>query len=109
MFEDLRRVYVTNSDFDARVVAGRLESEGIAVLVQQLGAGRASMVTYVVPAVGLLLGVLVLSDPLDWQIILGGALVFSGIAVVNISINALRRMASRAGAVEKLAVESSGD
>ena len=78
-------------------------------VVQQLGAGRASMVTYVVPAVGLLLGVLVLSEPLDWQIILGGALVFSGIAVVNISITALRRMASRAGAVEKLAVESSGD
>ena len=45
MFEDLRRVYVTNSDFDARVVAGRLESEGIAVLVQQEPAGSALGIT----------------------------------------------------------------
>ena len=45
MFEDLRIVYVTNSDFDARIVAGRLESEGIAVLVQQEPAGSALGIT----------------------------------------------------------------
>ncbi|MBN8638824.1 MAG: DMT family transporter [Anaerolineae bacterium] len=75
-------------------------------VVQQLGAGRASMVTYVVPAVGLILGVLILNEPLDWQIIVGAALIFCGIAVVNVSIKALRRMANRSAAVDALAVET---
>lgn len=77
-------------------------------VVQQLGAGRASMVTYVVPAVGLILGVIVLSEPLDWHILLGAALIFSGITVVNISVTALRRMASRAGD-KRIAAETSAD
>lgn len=75
-------------------------------VVQQLGAGRASMVTYVVPAVGLILGVLILNEPLDWQIIVGAALIFCGIAVVNVSIKALRRMANRSAGVDALAVET---
>ncbi len=75
-------------------------------VVQQLGAGRASMVTYVVPAVGLILGVLILNEPLDWQIIVGAALIFCGIAVVNVSIKALRKMANRSAGVDALAVET---
>ena len=54
-------------------------------VVQQLGAGRASMVTYVVPAVGLILGVIILNEPLDWQIVVGALLIFAGIAVVNLT------------------------
>jgi len=78
-------------------------------VVQQLGAGRASMVTYIVPAVGLLLGVIVLSEPLDWRIVLGAALIFSGIAAVNLSWKAFRRRPAPSATVEKLATESSGD
>lgn len=78
-------------------------------VVQQLGAGRASMVTYVVPAVGLILGVIVLNEPLYWQILVGAALIFAGIAAVNISVSSVRRLINGSATREQLAVESSGD
>lgn len=53
-------------------------------IVRVLGAGRATMVTYVVPAVGLLLGVLLLGERLDLFIIVGAGLIFTGIAIVNL-------------------------
>ena len=49
-----------------------------------LGAARASMVTYIVPAVGLLLGVVFLNEKLDTYIILGAGLIFVAIGIVNI-------------------------
>lgn len=52
-------------------------------LVRSLGAGRTAMVTYVVPPVGLLLGVIFLNEILDVRLVIGAALIFVGIAVVN--------------------------
>ena len=69
-------------------------------VVQQLGAARASMVTYVVPAVGLALGVIVLNEPLDWRLLAGAGLIFAAIAIVNMRrVNRFRRVAP----VDKLA------
>ncbi len=53
-------------------------------IVKGLGAARAAMVTYVVPAVGLLLGVIFLGEILDARIILGAGLIFAGIGIVNL-------------------------
>lgn len=53
-------------------------------IVKRLGVARATMVTYVVPVVGLTLGVLLLNEQLDWQILFGAALIFTGIGVVNL-------------------------
>ncbi|MGH2407790.1 MAG: DMT family transporter [Candidatus Limnocylindrales bacterium] len=47
------------------------------------GATRASLVAYLMPVVGLVLGVLVLSEPLDARLVVGTALVVGGIALVN--------------------------
>jgi drug/metabolite transporter (DMT)-like permease len=58
-------------------------------VIQQLGAARASMVTYVIPVVGLTLGALVLDEVLDVRLLVGAALIFAGIAVVNVRL--LRR------------------
>lgn len=55
-------------------------------LIQKLGASRTSMITYVIPPVGIALGALILSEPVDSRLILGGALVLVGIAVVNLRI-----------------------
>ncbi|MGB1287442.1 MAG: EamA family transporter, partial [Aggregatilineales bacterium] len=55
-------------------------------VVRQLGAAKATMVTYVVPVVGLVLGVMILSEPLDVYIIVGTALIFAGIGIVNLRI-----------------------
>jgi drug/metabolite transporter (DMT)-like permease len=70
-------------------------------LIQQLGAFRASMVTYVVPPVGLFLGWLFLNERLDLLLLLGAGLIFTGIAVVNIRLQNLRRKPVPAAPVEK--------
>jgi drug/metabolite transporter (DMT)-like permease len=59
-------------------------------IVQELGAARASMVTYVVPAVGLALGVIFLNELLDLRLIIGAGLIFVAIGVVN--VGGLRRL-----------------
>lgn len=53
-------------------------------LINAWGATRASLVTYVFPMVGLILGVLVLGERLDWRIFFGTALVVGGIVIVNL-------------------------
>lgn len=47
------------------------------------GPTRASLVTYVFPVVGVVLGVIFLAEPLNWNMVLGSALVVGGIVVVN--------------------------
>jgi drug/metabolite transporter (DMT)-like permease len=47
------------------------------------GPTRASLVTYVFPVVGVILGVIFLNETLNWNMVLGSALVVGGIVVVN--------------------------
>jgi drug/metabolite transporter (DMT)-like permease len=58
-------------------------------VLQELGASRGTMVTYVVPVVGLFLGWLVLKEHIDSMIVVGAALIFAGIAITNISFERL--------------------
>ncbi|MBL8132323.1 MAG: EamA family transporter [Anaerolineae bacterium] len=55
-------------------------------MVRELGAARSSMVTYIVPAVSVFLGALILHEPIDARLVFGAALIFIGIAVVNLKI-----------------------
>ena len=48
-----------------------------------VGPTRASLVTYVFPVVGMVLGLIFLNEPLTWNMIVGAALVVGGIVVVN--------------------------
>ena len=52
-------------------------------LLNTVGAGRSSLVTFIFPVIGLLLGVIFLNEVADWRLIVGSALVVGGIAVVN--------------------------
>ena len=47
------------------------------------GPTRASLVTYVFPVVGVVLGIIFLSEPLTWNMVAGSFLVVGGIVVVN--------------------------
>ena len=47
------------------------------------GPTRASLVTYVFPVVGMFLGLIFLSEPLTWNMLVGAALVVGGIGIVN--------------------------
>lgn len=59
-------------------------------LINAWGATRASVVTYVFPVVGLILGVLFLQEDMDWRLAVGSLLVVAGIVVINLK----RRMQS---------------
>ena len=53
-------------------------------LLRSWGATRTSLVAYLLPIWGLLLGALVLKEPIDLRLLLGTALVIAGIALVNL-------------------------
>lgn len=52
-------------------------------LLDAWGPTRSSLLTYVFPIVGLILGVTFLNEPIDWRVFAGSALVVAGIACVN--------------------------
>jgi drug/metabolite transporter (DMT)-like permease len=52
-------------------------------LIDTWGATRTTLVTYVMPPVGVTLGWLLLDEPVDWKIVVGAALILGGIVAVN--------------------------
>ena len=52
-------------------------------LINSWGPTRASLVTYVFPVIGLVLGIIFLKEVVDWQLVVGPLLVVAGILVVN--------------------------
>ena len=67
-------------------------------LLHSVGPTRISMVTYMFPVVGVILGVLLLNERLDLSLILGAALVLSSLLIVNRKPAAIKQPAP-AGAV----------
>lgn len=59
-------------------------------LIHELGPTRGSMVTYLFPLGGVLLGVVFLGERLTWQLVAGAALIVSGIVVVNRSPSGMK-------------------
>jgi drug/metabolite transporter (DMT)-like permease len=49
-------------------------------LISDLGATTASAVNYLVPVAGVIVGVAVLSEPVAWNLLAGGAVVLAGVA-----------------------------
>ncbi|HEY7590708.1 MAG TPA: DMT family transporter [Candidatus Limnocylindrales bacterium] len=66
-------------------------------LLKNWGATRTSMVAYLLPVWGIVLGALVLSEPIDARLLAGTALVIGGVALVNSKYGS-RRLYGRAGA-----------
>lgn len=52
-------------------------------LIYEIGPGRASMITYMFPLVGVLLGIIFLGEKINWQVVAGGLLILAGIYIVN--------------------------
>jgi drug/metabolite transporter (DMT)-like permease len=53
-------------------------------LINAWGPTRASLVTYVFPVIGLVLGIIFLHESADWRLLAGSALIVGGIGVVNL-------------------------
>lgn len=76
-------------DLSGTVVAATLVLGGLGTglayllyyrLVREAGATGASMVTYLIPVVAVVLGVLVLDEPLTWELFAGAGVVIAGVA-----------------------------
>jgi len=52
-------------------------------LLHEIGPTRSTMVTYIFPPGGVLLGVIFLGEQLSWQLFVGGVLVIASLVVVN--------------------------
>jgi drug/metabolite transporter (DMT)-like permease len=52
-------------------------------LIHEIGPTRTTMVTYLFPLGGVILGVLFLHEELSWQLLAGGALIVGSLAVAN--------------------------
>ncbi len=52
-------------------------------LLAEVGPTRTTLVTYLFPLVGVILGIIFLDEKLNWQTIVGGLMIISGVAVVN--------------------------
>jgi drug/metabolite transporter (DMT)-like permease len=52
-------------------------------LLHEIGPTRTTMVTYIFPLGGVVLGVIFLHENLSWQLLVGGALIIASLAVVN--------------------------
>ncbi|MHB0924841.1 MAG: DMT family transporter [Bellilinea sp.] len=52
-------------------------------LLNQIGATRTSLTTYIFPLVGVLLGVIFLDEQMSWRLLTGGLLIIAGVAIVN--------------------------
>jgi drug/metabolite transporter (DMT)-like permease len=59
-------------------------------LLGRWGATRTSLVAYLMPVVGLVLGAVVLHEAIDARLLLGTALVIAGIAIVNVRFGTMR-------------------
>jgi len=53
------------------------------ILINNWGASRSTMVTYLVPPISLALGALANKEPLDFRLIIGAALIIGGVALAN--------------------------
>jgi len=52
-------------------------------IIADVGATRASIVTYIIPVVAVSVGVVVLGEPLEWRLLWGGVLIVAGLVLLR--------------------------
>jgi drug/metabolite transporter (DMT)-like permease len=52
-------------------------------IIADIGATKASLVTYIIPVIAVMVGILVLDEPFETRLLIGGALTVAAIAAVN--------------------------
>jgi drug/metabolite transporter (DMT)-like permease len=84
------------------IVLGTILAYGIYfTLIQRGGATFATMVTYIIPVNGLLLGAVVLNEPLSPTVLVSLALILSGVLLVRGRVDSKRsQVKAEAGSVE---------
>lgn len=75
-------------------------------IVRELGVARTSMVTYIVPIVGLVLGALFLNEEVGTTLLIGTALIFAGIGVVNLQLRRRAKTEVASSSIEQAQAEA---
>ncbi|MGH9247201.1 MAG: EamA family transporter [Acidimicrobiales bacterium] len=78
-------------------------------LIADLGATKASLVTYIIPIVAVVVGMIALGEPFTWRIVIGGLLIAAGVSAVHERVFSRRPkvpLAPTAAAVVLLAMAS---
>jgi uncharacterized membrane protein len=52
-------------------------------ILREVGATRASVVTYIIPVVAVAVGVVVLGEPFEWRLLWGGVLIVGGLVLMR--------------------------
>ena len=65
-------------------------------VLEHWGASRYTLLTYVLPVIGLTLGVIFLHETLDWHIVAGSSLVLMGILLASMRTAGMLRFSTRA-------------
>lgn len=78
-------------------------------LIHEIGPTRTSMVTYLFPLGGVILGVLFLHEQLSWQLLTGAVLIIASLAVANWESKKKSLRKSQPTASNKRAMETSVD
>src|SRR5204863_2618908 len=52
-------------------------------IIADVGATRASVVTYIIPVVAVTVGIVVLDEPFEWRLVYGGLLIVAGLAFLH--------------------------
>jgi drug/metabolite transporter (DMT)-like permease len=67
-------------------------------LINDVGPTRTALVTYLIPVIAVVVGILVLDEPFEWRLVLGGGVTVAGIAAVNAGRRAVAPSPSEAPA-----------
>jgi drug/metabolite transporter (DMT)-like permease len=52
-------------------------------ILREIGATRASVVTYIIPVVAVAVGIVVLDEPFEWRVVWGGVLIIGGLVLLR--------------------------
>jgi drug/metabolite transporter (DMT)-like permease len=85
------RVHITLEAWLAMLVLGALGTGAAYVayytLIEMVSSVRASFVAYIIPVVGVILGAVVLGEPVSWFTLAGGCVILAGVATGTGTLN----------------------
>jgi drug/metabolite transporter (DMT)-like permease len=65
------------------------------LLIDMVSSVRASFVSYIIPVVGVILGIIVLGESMSWHTVVGGAIILAGVAIGTGAVKTWPRRSQR--------------
>jgi drug/metabolite transporter (DMT)-like permease len=65
------------------------------LLIDMVSSVRASFVSYIIPVVGVILGIIVLGESMSWHTVVGGTIILVGVAIGTGAVKTWPRRSQR--------------